>query len=251
MTGTSLLLTGGLLFPLQCKNAGDSEACIQAILPCPHHLEAEPESSEFLQNVVYNHLRQANKSGGEVLEQGIVTLFERLADPEDGILMSWRTVFPNVRMPVTQLEACFQAVRVLAIQKQSLEASEFLQNAVYIHLQQTDYGYLETWKAPEMELPQRSEERIQQCSILSELYELIGFHCKSAFIKRVAPMQRTAPGISKTGGKTCYRLLLQTLPGYSLSLDLQDFSKVYEDFPSDRFLSLFLNEGLNFPQEIL
>ncbi|XP_074215187.1 uncharacterized protein LOC141576289 isoform X3 [Camelus bactrianus] len=233
MTGTSLLLTGGLLFPLQCKNAGDSEACIQAILPCPHHLEAEPESSEFLQNVVYNHLRQANKSGGEVLEQGIVTLFERLADPEDGILMSWRTVFPNVRMPVTQLEACFQAVRVLAIQKQSLEASEFLQNAVYIHLQQ------------------RSEERIQQCSILSELYELIGFHCKSAFIKRVAPMQRTAPGISKTGGKTCYRLLLQTLPGYSLSLDLQDFSKVYEDFPSDRFLSLFLNEGLNFPQEIL
>ncbi|XP_064339167.1 trafficking protein particle complex subunit 9-like [Camelus dromedarius] len=136
-------------------------------------------------------------------------------------------------MPVTQLEACFQAVRVLAIQKQSLEASEFLQNAVYIHLRQ------------------RSEERIQQCSILSELYELIGFHCKSAFIKRVAPMQRTAPGISEPGGKTCYRLLLQTLPGYSLSLDLQDFSKVYEDFPSDRLLSLFLNEGLNFPQEVL
>ncbi|XP_072812648.1 trafficking protein particle complex subunit 9-like [Vicugna pacos] len=89
-------------------------------------------------------------------------------------------------MLVTQLEACFEAVRVLAIQKQSLEASKFLQNAVYFHLRQ------------------RSEERIQQCSILSELYELIGFHCKSAFFRRVAPVQRAAPGIPEPGGKTCY-----------------------------------------------
>nr|XP_031302600.1 trafficking protein particle complex subunit 9-like isoform X3 [Camelus dromedarius] len=71
----------------------------------------------------------------------------------------------------------------------------------------------------------RSDERIQQCSILSELYELISFHCKSSFFKRVAPVQRAAPGIPEPGGKACYRLLLQTLPGYSLSLDLQDFSK--------------------------
>ncbi|XP_072832757.1 uncharacterized protein [Vicugna pacos] len=50
--------------------------------------------------------------------------------------MSWRTIFPNVKMPVTELEACFQAVHVLGIQKRRLEASEFIQNAVYIHLQQ-------------------------------------------------------------------------------------------------------------------
>ncbi|XP_064347236.1 trafficking protein particle complex subunit 9-like [Camelus dromedarius] len=62
-------------------------------------------------------------------------------------------------------------------------------------------------------------------SILSELYELIGFHRKSAFFKWVAPVQRVAPGIPEPGWKACYRLLLQTLPGYSLSLDLQDFSK--------------------------
>nr|XP_045362815.1 trafficking protein particle complex subunit 9-like [Camelus bactrianus] len=78
---------------------------------------------------------------------------------------------------------------------------------------------------------QRSEERIQQCSILSEIYELIGFHCKPTFFKRVVPVQRAAPGIPEPGGKACYRLLLQMLPGYSLSLDLQDFSKVYEGFP--------------------
>ncbi|XP_072808113.1 uncharacterized protein [Vicugna pacos] len=59
-----------------------------------------------------------------------------LADPEDGRLMSWRTIFPNVKMPMTELEACFQAVHVLGIQKRSLEAFEFIQNAVYIHLQQ-------------------------------------------------------------------------------------------------------------------
>ncbi|XP_072813916.1 uncharacterized protein [Vicugna pacos] len=59
-----------------------------------------------------------------------------LADPEDGRLMSWKTIFPNVKMPMTELEACFQAVHVLGIQKRSLEAFEFIQNAVYIHLQQ-------------------------------------------------------------------------------------------------------------------
>ncbi|XP_072799910.1 uncharacterized protein [Vicugna pacos] len=80
---------------------------------------------------------KANKPGDEVLEQGIVTSLAMLADPEDGRLMSWRTIFPNVKMPVTELEACFQAVHVLGIQKRSLEAFEFIQNAVYIHLQQS------------------------------------------------------------------------------------------------------------------
>ncbi|KAB1274889.1 Trafficking protein particle complex subunit 9 [Camelus dromedarius] len=41
-----------------------------------------------------------------------------------------------VRMPVTELEACFQEVRILAIQKRSLGASKVLQNAVYFHLRQ-------------------------------------------------------------------------------------------------------------------
>ncbi|GCB70242.1 hypothetical protein scyTo_0012576 [Scyliorhinus torazame] len=37
---------------------------------------------------------------------------------------------------VIELEACVKAVKVLAIQKRSMEASEFLQNAVYINLGQ-------------------------------------------------------------------------------------------------------------------
>nr|XP_031531133.1 trafficking protein particle complex subunit 9-like [Vicugna pacos] len=107
-----------------------------------------------------------------------------------------------VRMPVTQLEAYIQAVLPCPHHLDAKpESSEFLQKVIYNHLRQ------------------RSEERIQQCSLLSELYELIGFHCKSAFFKRVAP------GIPEPGGKACYRLLLQTLPVYTLSLDLQDFNK--------------------------
>ncbi|NXK86039.1 TPPC9 protein, partial [Formicarius rufipectus] len=109
---------------------------------------------------------------------------------------------------VIELEACVKAVRVLAIQKRSMEASEFLQNAVYINLRQLS-----------------EEEKIQRYSILSELYERIGFHRKSAFFKRIAAMQCAAPSIPEPGWRACYKLLLETLPGYSLSLDPQDFTK--------------------------
>lgn len=109
---------------------------------------------------------------------------------------------------VIELEACVKAVRVLAMQKRSMEASEFLQNAVYINLRQLS-----------------EEEKIQRYSILSELYELIGFRRKSAFFKRVAAMQCVAPSIAEPGWRACYKLLLETLPGYSLSLDPKDFSK--------------------------
>lgn len=74
--------------------------------------------------------------------------------------------------------------------------------------------------------PQLSEEeKIQRYSILSELYELIGFRRKSAFFKRVAAMQCVAPSIPEPGWRACYKLLLETLPGYSLSLDPNDFNK--------------------------
>lgn len=69
------------------------------------------------------------------------------------------------------------------------------------------------------------EEKIQRYSVLSELYELIGFRRKSAFFRRVAAMQCVAPSVPEPGWRACYKLLLDTLPGYSLSLDPKDFSK--------------------------
>lgn len=77
--------------------------------------------------------------------------------------------------------------------------------------------------SPQLQLSE--EEKIQRYSILSELYELIGFNRKSAFFKRVAAMQCVAPTIPEPGWRACYKLLLETLPGYSLSLDPKDFSK--------------------------
>uniref|UniRef100_A0AAQ5XKQ8 Trafficking protein particle complex 9 n=1 Tax=Amphiprion ocellaris TaxID=80972 RepID=A0AAQ5XKQ8_AMPOC len=124
---------------------------------------------------------------------------------------------------VIELEACVKAVRVLAIQKRAREASEFLQNAVYINLGQLS-----------------EEEKIQRYSILSELYELIGFHRKSAFFKRVAAMQCVAPTIPEPGWRACYKLLLETLPGYSLSLDPKDFSKGRHCFTYSGPLIFFL-----------
>ncbi|KAM9099582.1 trafficking protein particle complex subunit 9 isoform 3-T3 [Sarcophilus harrisii] len=141
---------------------------------------------------------------------------------------------------VIELEACVKAVRVLAIQKRSMEASEFLQNAVYINLRQLS-----------------EEEKIQRYSILSELYELIGFHRKSAFFKRVAAMQCVAPSIAEPGWRACYKLLLETLPGYSLSLDPKDFNKEKKDVTQslESYTSkcpgtmelLSLPDGLNLP----
>lgn len=146
------------------------------------------------------------------------------------------SVFQYKSAGVIELEACIKAVRVLAIQKRAMEASEFLQNAVYINLGQVSActTLFSKTAASQSSCSMRNgpiyvqlseEEKIQRYSVLSELYELIGFHRKSAFFKRVAAMQCVAPTIPEPGWKACYKLLLETLPGYSLSLDPKDFSK--------------------------
>lgn len=50
---------------------------------------------------------------------------------------------------VIELEACVKAVRVLAIQKRGMEASEFLQNAVYINLRQVS-THLPPWQVAQV-----------------------------------------------------------------------------------------------------
>uniref|UniRef100_UPI00359002C1 trafficking protein particle complex subunit 9 isoform X2 n=1 Tax=Myxine glutinosa TaxID=7769 RepID=UPI00359002C1 len=102
---------------------------------------------------------------------------------------------------VIELEACIKAVRVLALQKKRSEAADFLQNAIYIHVDVTE------------------DERIQRYSVLSELYERIGFRRKAAFFKRISAMQCVRAALPEPGWKACYELLLDTLQGYNISLD--------------------------------
>lgn len=66
-----------------------------------------------------------------VRHYSIVTLIDHL------LLFSYLSQYKNAG--VIELEACVKAVRVLAIQKRAREASEFLQNAVYINLGQVEW----------------------------------------------------------------------------------------------------------------
>lgn len=102
---------------------------------------------------------------------------------------------------VIEMEASFKACRVVILQQKYLDASDFLQNVVYINLQLSD------------------EDRIQRYIALSSLYNEIGFHRKGSFFKRVAAMQCVAPQNPKPNWTLCHHLLVQALPGYKIYLD--------------------------------
>ena len=101
---------------------------------------------------------------------------------------------------VLELEACLKATKILAKFGHRLEASDFLQNTIYIGIK------LE---------PDREIERL---STLAELYGEIGFKRKEAFYKRVAAMYCVQEQL-KTGPRwnECYSLLTQALVGFNLA----------------------------------
>ena len=53
---------------------------------------------------------------------------------------------------------------------------------------------------------------------LSDLYQQIGFHRKSAFYKRVAAMRCVAPQNPAPDWTTCYQLMVAAVPGYEIDL---------------------------------
>ncbi|XP_041361446.1 trafficking protein particle complex subunit 9-like [Gigantopelta aegis] len=112
--------------------------------------------------------------------------------------------FKNAAM--IEMEASFKACRVLIMQRKYLQASDFLQNVVYINLTSSE------------------EDKINRYSTLASLYSQIGFQRKASFFKRVAAMQCVTHGTS-TGWHQCYYLLLQALGGYNLSFDIKEFIK--------------------------
>ncbi|KAL4218216.1 Trafficking protein particle complex subunit 9 [Mactra antiquata] len=105
---------------------------------------------------------------------------------------------------VIEMEASFKACRILILHRKYLQASDFLQNVVYINLQLTD------------------EDRINRYSTLSTLYAKIGFRRKASFFKRVAAMQCVAPQNPKPNWTLCHQLLVQALEGYRIHLDQKD-----------------------------
>ncbi|XP_023932034.1 trafficking protein particle complex subunit 9-like [Lingula anatina] len=110
--------------------------------------------------------------------------------------------FKNVG--IVEMEASIKACRVLIMQGKNLQASEFLQNVVYINLQMSE------------------EEKVLRYSTLANLYEQINFHRKAAFFKRVAAMQSVAPTVPNPSWERCHQLLMQSLKGYSITLDYRE-----------------------------
>ena len=103
---------------------------------------------------------------------------------------------------VVETEASIKAVYVLIEQKKYLLAAEFLSNVVFINLQLSD------------------EEKIGRFRALAELYQELGMMRKAGFFRRVAAMRcAVAQSQRSHDWPQCYRLLLNTLPGYRLTLD--------------------------------
>ena len=64
--------------------------------------------------------------------------------------------------------------------------------------------------------------QVDQFTTLANLYSQLGLMRKSAFYSRVAAMVCVAPSSKKESWPQCYGLLLQSLPGFKLSLDCRD-----------------------------
>lgn len=106
-----------------------------------------------------------------------------------------------------ELECSFKAARVLTLLEKYKFAAEFIQNAVFISLNQTN------------------EEQIHRLMVISNLYTEIGFHRKSAFYIRFAALKAVSFAQPDPNWLNCYQLLLQALNGYELTLDPLEYER--------------------------
>lgn len=105
------------------------------------------------------------------------------------------------------MECSFKAARVLTMMEKFMNAAEFIQNAVFISLNQSN------------------EEQIHRLMVISTLYTEIGFHRKSAFYLRFAALKAVSLNVTNPDWINCYQLLLQSLHGYGLTLDPLEYER--------------------------
>lgn len=102
---------------------------------------------------------------------------------------------------IIETESCFKAARIAVEQNNSLHASSFLQNVIFINLTLSE------------------QEKIQRFDTLAELYKEIGFLRKAAFCQRLAATRQVSPNNPNPDWQRCYYLMLHSFPGHKLSLD--------------------------------
>nr|XP_018912061.1 PREDICTED: protein brunelleschi [Bemisia tabaci]XP_018912062.1 PREDICTED: protein brunelleschi [Bemisia tabaci]XP_018912063.1 PREDICTED: protein brunelleschi [Bemisia tabaci] len=127
----------------------------------------------------------------------------------DEILKSYREAIIHYskyqNAGVIETEACFKAARIAVKENSVLQAHSFLQNIILINLTLTE------------------EEKIQRLMSLSNLYTNIGFLRKASFYRRLAATRYVSVKNPQTNWEQCYQLMLQSLPGYKLTLDPMDY----------------------------
>ncbi|KAF8791574.1 Trafficking protein particle complex subunit like protein [Argiope bruennichi] len=110
---------------------------------------------------------------------------------------------------IVELECSMKAARVFISYKKYIEASTVLQNVVFTSVIQSD------------------EQKVIRFNALFQVFTDMGFHRKASFFKRMAAKACVAN--PNPNWLKCYYLMLESLPGFSLPLDV-------EEYPSDNSL---------------
>ncbi|XP_029650274.1 trafficking protein particle complex subunit 9 [Octopus sinensis] len=152
------------------------------------------------------HIKRSISNGYD----GIGTQPKSCLDPDDIIEKYKEAIMQYSKSKaaaVIEMEASIKACRVLILQRKYLQASDFLQNVMYINVQSTN------------------EDKIQRYSTLASLYSQICFHRKAAFYRRITALQSVNPQVAQPNWYQCYTLLLQALDGYGVTMDPRQFTK--------------------------
>ncbi|XP_055918283.1 protein brunelleschi [Eupeodes corollae] len=102
---------------------------------------------------------------------------------------------------VVETEASLKAARICIEQNKNLDVTSFLQNILSINLNMSD------------------QDRVKRFEVVTSLYQQIGYRRKAAFFQRMAAWKHVGCGQQNPEWAQNYRLMLESFPGYMLSLD--------------------------------
>ncbi|CAL1295465.1 unnamed protein product [Larinioides sclopetarius] len=166
-------------------------------IPVPKIMKSTSQSKSlppYLDPVEYKNL------GKSILS------FEEIAEKYEEAIMHYEKYQGAA---IVELECSMKAARVFIAYQKFIEASKVLQNVVFTSVIQSD------------------EQKVIRFNALFQVFTDMGFHRKASFFKRMAAKACVAN--PNPNWLKCYYLMLESLPGFSLPLDA-------EEYPSDNSL---------------
>jgi len=121
------------------------------------------------------------------------------------IIINYRNAIINYskyrHAAIIETEAALKAARICIEQNRPLDVAIFLQNILHININMSE------------------QDRCKRFEVITELYQQVGYRRKAAFFQRLAAMKHVQLGNMNPDWAQTYRLLLESFPGYMLSLD--------------------------------